>query len=122
MALPDPLAVPVGLLNATPASSWPRLSDGEYILSTSDSDQPQVITIQRTLDPSKVSSYVVKTTHAKNVTTPASGIAVADDVLQVHTVIKLPHRSFTLVEATRLLDINTTAFKQYMDRIIRGER
>lgn len=122
MALPDPLLLDVSLFTNQLASSWPKLSDGEYILSSTDSDTPQIITINRTLDPSKFSSYVLKTTQAKNVAPSSSGAYVPDDVLQVHTVVRVPHRSFAQADALRLLDLNTTAFLQYFPRIFRGER
>lgn len=119
MALSDPFSY---VLN-TVTFNYDRISEGQYLQRGTTLDQPSFLTFERTLKPDGVSSYLIKRTEAKNVI--VNGVKTDDDVLQVHVVIKCPHRSFTAAEAkTAFSHLNSTLFNDasMFDKIINGQR
>lgn len=115
MALTDPLTY---TLNSV-AYNYDRIDDGLYLRRDTTLDQPVYLDIQRTIVPTAVSSYVVKLRQSKNV------VGFADDVLQVHTVMKVPHRSFTDAETKTLwTHLNSIMFNDtgMFTKLISGQR
>lgn len=119
MALTDPLSY---VLN-TVTYNFDRIAEGTYLQRGTTLDQPSFLNIERTLKPDAVSSYLIKRTEAKNVV--VNGVKTDDDVLQVHVVIKCPHRSFTAADCkTAFSHLNSTLFNDVgmFDKLINGQR
>jgi len=111
------MAFPLSLVIGT--QTFEQLSDGRYIDAASTADEPCYLSIDNTVNPDGVSSYVIKLTKNKN--SPISG--GADNVLQVHTVVKAPLKSFTQAE----IESANTVLKTFLTtanftKLLRGER
>lgn len=98
MAFSDPVSMnTVASFTNGAALSWDRLKDGQYLLTSSTLDEPIFLQLDNTLNPAGQSSFVAKYLRSKNApgTVPYGDKPQPDDILQVHTVIRWTHRSFT---------------------------
>lgn len=123
----DPLPVaPIASTTAGTSVNYDRIGDGLFLSTSSTLDQPVMLSLQNTLDPSGISSFVVKLTWAKNApgTVPYGEKPQSDDVLQIHTVIRQPHRSFTNTEVLQARDIlcGFLYSSGYMGKLLSGQK
>jgi hypothetical protein len=111
---------PINLVVSSVTYPFIRIDDGYYSLSSSSADEPVLLNLQRTLVPGGTSSYVVKYTKNKNVVATPPQV---DDVLQVHTVIKYPHRSFSQADVELGFNlIGNFMSSANITKLLRGER
>lgn len=123
----DPL--PIGGITATTigaATNYDRIGDGLYLASNTTLDTPVLFSVQNTIDPNGISSFVAKVTQAKNApgTVPYGEKPQPDDVAQVHVVYRQPHRSFSNAEMLVLRDI-LCGFQYtsgYMGKFLSGQK
>lgn len=123
----DPLSIaPIATVTFGTAVNYDRIGDGLFLASTSTLDQPVQFSIQNTLDPNGTSSFVTKLTWAKNApgSAPYGEKPQPDDVLQYHSVIRVPHRSFTNTEVNQARDIHTGFMYAagYMAKLLSGQK
>lgn len=126
MSYPDPLSLtPVASFTAGSALSFNRLREGQYMLSTTTIDQPGLLSLQSTIKPSGVSSFVAKYSFSKNVagTPPYGTDPIPDDVGSFHVVARLPHRSFSNADMATFRDLvcGFVLTGAHWDRFLRGE-
>lgn len=94
------------------------LEIGKFRNIASTPDQPEDLTIQSSLNPSAVSSFVVKSTKNTN----SLSIGAADDVSQVHVVFKYsPSTTQAQLEA-QFVDLKTLLTPSVFAALMRGER
>jgi hypothetical protein len=99
--------------------TYERLTDGEFILSTSTADEPTKFILRSNVRPDSESDYLVKITKAKNSTTAGA----KDDVLQAYFVIRYPLKAFTQTEVeAELASLNSFLVTANITKLIRGER
>lgn len=102
-----------------------RQRDGAYIgTDLGTTDEPYTLSIGSNFNAAGTSAFSFRMSRAKNVV-PAVGLPIPpDDILQASVQIKLPHRSFTPIDARNLF-CTVAEFLQVqanMDRLCRGER
>lgn len=110
MALPDSLTLGTQVYERTDGSTW--INSGTTI------DEPELFQVQSTINSSAKSSYVIKLTRSKNV------LGQPDDILQVHTVVLLPHRSFVQTDVSACVSTLNTFLSDSarLTRLLRGEK
>jgi hypothetical protein len=118
MALSDPLILTVDSV----ALSYARQSEGKYIDSATSLSEPSILSLERTLNPSATSTYLVKFTEHALYPDPSGKLL--KDTLSAHTVIKVAHRSFDDAAVSSIVDrLNTfTSDSALLGRFLRGER
>lgn len=100
-------------------STFERLENGKFILSTSTADQPVLLLLTANVKPEGRSEYVVKSEEYRNSSVPGA----ADERLEVYTVIRGPIKVFSQTEMeAHLARVNTFLSSANLTKLLRGER
>lgn len=118
MAFSDPLVVGT--------ASHAKMSDGNYILSTSTADQPTNLIIKNTINPDGVSQYLVQHRVSKNgpISIGGNPQPVGKDSILITQVQFKVSRAYTAAEVLTSFNVLTAflATAGVFDRVMLGER
>lgn len=106
--------------------TFTEISPGRYLNEASTVTEPDTLWIDSTVKPDSISSYVVKRTFAQDSGNTIIGntMTVADDILQVHLVIKGDLRVFSQAQITDVISEVTEFCTNFtnLQKLLRGER
>lgn len=123
----DPLVFgPISTLTFGTSANYNRTGDGIYLKEGTTVDEPTWLTLQNTLNPSGVSSFVAKLQYSKNVPgSPSYGAQpVPDDVSSIHVVVRQAHRAHTAANMATFRDelCGFLLGPARWDKFLRGEK